>query len=165
MRRCLTALAVLALLHPADAATSEPVADPPVDSAPCLAAVAAGNDDDIIAGCAALISHDKAATSDRIKALLARAGALMRKDQIDGAIADDTAVLRLDPTLADVFNARGELWRRKQDRPHALADFAAALKLNPEHVAARANYRSLALELEQIGADMAVKGRPRPPLK
>ena len=42
-------------------------------------------------------------------------------------------VLRLDPTLADVFNARGELWRKKGDRPKALADFGAAIKLNPDH--------------------------------
>jgi hypothetical protein len=28
-------------------------------------------------------------------------------------------VLRLDPTLADIFNARGELWRKKGDRPKA----------------------------------------------
>ena len=73
-------------------------------------------------------------------------------------------VLRFDPTLADTFNARGELWRKKGDRPRALADFGAAIKLNPRHEAARANYKSLALELERIGAQMAIK-KPTPPLK
>ena len=57
-------------------------------------------------------------------------------------------VLRLDLTLADIFNARGELWRKKGVRPKALADFAAAIKLNPDHVAARINYKSLALETQ-----------------
>jgi uncharacterized protein YecT (DUF1311 family) len=64
------------------------------------------------------------------------------------------------PTLADIFNARGELWRRKGDRPHALADFAAAIKLKPDHPAAKTNFKSLALELERIGAQMAVNNRP-----
>jgi tetratricopeptide (TPR) repeat protein len=71
--------------------------------------------------------------------------------------------LRFDPTLSDIFNARGELWRRKGDRPRALADFGAAIKLNPQHEAARANYKSLAQELERLGAQMAIK-KPGPPL-
>jgi uncharacterized protein len=32
--------------------------------------------------------------------------------------------------------------------------------LNPDHPAARSNYKSLALELERIGAQMAVNNRP-----
>ena len=39
-------------------------------------------------------------------------------------------------------------------------DFAAAIKLNPDHAAAKANYKSLALELERLGALMAVNNRP-----
>jgi Tfp pilus assembly protein PilF len=50
-------------------------------------------------------------------------------------------VLRLDPSQADVFNARGELWRKKADRPKALQDFGAAIKLNPDHAVAKANYK------------------------
>ena len=69
-------------------------------------------------------------------------------------------MLRLDPTLADVFNARGELWRKKGDRPRALADFGAAIKLDPNHPTARGNYKSLAQELERLGALMAVYNKP-----
>ena len=79
---------------------------------------------------------------------------------IDRAIADYDGALRLDPTLADIFNARGELWRKKGDRPKALADFAAAIKLNPDHPTAKANHKSLAQELERLGALMAVAGKP-----
>ena len=78
----------------------------------------------------------------------------------DRAIDDYDIVLRLDPGLADVFNTRGELWRRKGDRPKALADFGMAIKLNPEHPTARGNYKSLARELERLGALMAVAGKP-----
>jgi uncharacterized protein len=41
-----------------------------------------------------------------------------------------------------------------------LADFGAAIRLNPEHSSARGNYKSLAQELELIGAQMAVRNRP-----
>ena len=85
---------------------------------------------------------------------------LARKDMIDRAIDDYSDVLRLDPQLADIFNARGELWRKKGDRPKALADFGAALRLNPNHPQAKANYKSLALELERLGALLAVNNRP-----
>ena len=144
----------------ASAATGEPADQQQVDPAPCVAAVAANDDDRIIAGCGLLVDNDKTLKADRIKALIARAAAYGRKDQIDRAIGDYDAALRLDPALADTFNARGELWRKKGDRRRALSDFGAAIKLDPDHPAARANYRSLALELERLGALIAVNDRP-----
>jgi len=144
---------------------AEPLTDPQADPAPCVAAAATNDADNIIGICGALADNDKTLKADRIKALIARAGAYDRKEMIDRAIGDYDAVLRLDPTLADIFNARGELWRRKGDQPRALADFGAAIKLNPRHEAARANYKSLAQELERLGAQMAVKNKPSPPLR
>ena len=141
------------------AAASEP-ADQRIDPAPCVAAVMANDDDQIVAICSPLIDNEKTAKADRIKALTARAEVYDRKDQIDRAIGDYDTVLRLDPMLADIFNARGELWRKKGNRPRALADFGAALKLNPDQGAAKANYKSLALEVERLGALLAVNNRP-----
>ena len=117
-------------------------------------------DDRTVSTCGALIDNAKTEKADRIKALIARAAAYERKDMTDRAIADYDGVLRLDPAQADVHNARGELWRRKGNLPKAVADFAAAIKLNPDHVAARANHRSLAQELERQGALKAVAGKP-----
>ncbi len=156
-------IAAMLWTAPADrslAAAVEPATGPQADPAPCLAAAAADDAEKVIAVCGALIENDKTQAPDRIKALIARAAAWGRKYEIDRAIADYDTVLRLDPTLADVFNTRGELWRRKGDRPKALADFGAAIRLDPQHAAARANYKSLALELERIGAQMAVKNKP-----
>lgn len=142
------------------ATAAEPGKDLQVDPAPCFAAAAANDDDKIVPLCSRLIDNEKTAKPNRVKALIARAGTFERKEMYDSAIADYGAVLRLDPSLADIFNARGELWRRKGDRPKAIADFGAALKLNPDHPAARANHRSLAQELELVGALKAVEGKP-----
>jgi tetratricopeptide (TPR) repeat protein len=154
------AVLVAALSHGAAKEATEPMTAPPIDPAPCFAAAEAHDDDKIIAICGPLIDAEKTARADRLKALIERAGAFERKDLIDRSIGDDDAALLLDPTLADIFNARGELWRKKGDRPRALADFAAAIKLSPDHAAAKSNYKSLALELERLGAQMAVNNRP-----
>lgn len=154
-----------ALSHHAFATGNEPGMDPKADPAPCTAVAAADDADKVIAVCSELVDNEKTLKADRIKALVARAAAYDRKDMIDRAVGDYDTVLRLDPALPDIFNARGELWRKKGDRPRALADFAAAIRLNPQHEAARANHKSLALELERLGAQMAIKNRPSPPLK
>jgi tetratricopeptide (TPR) repeat protein len=168
MRRCLTSLirgavmacAFYAALSPGWGATgAEPATNLQIDTVPCMTAIAAHDDDKVVAVCSPLIDNDKTLKADRVKALIARAAAYDRKEQIDRAIADDGAALRLDPSLADLFNARGELWRRKGDRPRALQDFAAAIKLNRGLAAAKANYKSLALELEWLGAVMAVNNK------
>lgn len=150
----------MAFAHGALATGVEPVKDLRVDPALCLAAALAQDHDRTVSTCGALIDNAKTEKADRIKALIARATAYERKDMIDRAIADYDGVLRLDPALADVHNARGELWRRKGDLPKAVADFAAAIKLNPDHVVARANHRALAQEAERQGALKAVAGKP-----
>jgi tetratricopeptide (TPR) repeat protein len=166
MRFILTVLAAglavaCAVMMPnrAFSATVEPTGEQ-IDSAPCTAALTAADDDKIIASCGALIGNDKAPKADRVKAAIARAAAYDRKGEIERAIGDDDIALRLDPTQADVFNARGELLRKKGDRVHALSDFGTAVKLDPNHVSARANYKSLSLEVERIGAMMAVNNKP-----
>lgn len=131
-----------------------------IDPSPCLGAIAANDDGAIISRCGALIGNEKNMRSDRIRAVLARAAAYDRKQQYDRAVADYDTALQLDPTQADAFNHRGEVWRRKGDRPRALADFGAAVRLDPEHSSARGNYKSLALELELIGAQIAVRNLP-----
>jgi tetratricopeptide (TPR) repeat protein len=132
---------------------------PPVDPAVCMAAIAANDDDKIAADCGALIDNEKTEKADRIKALVARAAVLARKDQLDRAISDYGEALRLEPQ-ADVYNSRGELWWKKGDRPKALADFGVAMKLSPDHPAAKGNHKRLAQELERLGALMAVAGKP-----
>jgi tetratricopeptide (TPR) repeat protein len=148
------------LPHSIAATGTDPAAAPPVDPAPCIAAIVANDDDKIVSACGVVIDSDKAEKADRIKALIARSGVYTRRDMIDRAIDDDSAVLALDPQQVDILNVRGELWRKKGDRPKALLDFGAALRLNPNHPLAKANYKLLALELERLGALMAVNNKP-----
>lgn len=158
-----SAVAVLSALPigAAHAATGgEPAAVTQVDIAPCLAAAAADDMDKATSACAAVIDNEKTAKADLVKALIARGALLARHDQIDRAIADDSRALLLDPTLADMFNARGELWLKKGDKPKAVQDFGAALKIDPNHEKAKANHKAMARELERIGAQMAVAGKP-----
>jgi tetratricopeptide (TPR) repeat protein len=152
-------LAGLAQQDGVHAASVEPTGEQ-IDSAPCLAALTAMDDDKIITACGSLIGNDKAPKADRVKAAIARAAAYDRKGEIDRAIGDDDIALRLDSTQAEIFNARGELFRRKGDRVRALSDFGTAFKLDPNNAVARANYKSLSLEIERIGAMMAVNNKP-----
>ena len=138
---------------------------PKVDTAPCFAAVAAVDDDKIIAICGDLISNEKVATADRFKAASARGAAYARKDQIDLAIADYDAALKIDLSRPDVLNARGELLRKKGDRPRAIRDFGAAMKIDPQNETVRTNYKALAQEIERMGAKMSVPPQPKAPLK
>jgi tetratricopeptide (TPR) repeat protein len=155
------AVALCALpLTAAHAATGGEAAGPQVDIAPCLTAAAADDMDKANAACAAVIDNEKTAKSDLVKALIARGALLARHDQIDRAIADDSRALQLDPTLADILNARGELWLKKGDKPKAVQDFGAALKIDPNHEQARANHKAMAREIERIGAQMAISGKP-----
>ncbi|MEW6640691.1 MAG: tetratricopeptide repeat protein [Pseudomonadota bacterium] len=79
------------------------------------------------------------------------------KGDLDRAIADYDAALRLDPTFALAYANRGVIWRKKGDRVRALADYDAALRLNPRLETAAANRKSLALEIERIGAQMPLQ--------
>lgn len=164
LRSCLVAALLASTLWcavcPAHATGAEPAGDPQVDPAPCVAAAAADDAERAVVLCGRLIDNEKTPRPDRIKALVARAGAYQRQDLIDRAIGDYDTALQLDPTLADIFNTRGELWRRKGDRRRALADFAAAARLNPDHPTAKASHKTLAQELERLGALMAVYGKP-----
>jgi len=157
---CLVLLSLVLAVEARAVGAAEPAKELPVDPGPCRAAAEANDADQILTACGVLIDSPKTARIDRINALIARASGFIRKGEPDRAIIDYDAVLQLDATLADIFNARGELQRKKGARPKALADFAAALKLNPDHASARSNYRSLAQELERLGAQLAVAGKP-----
>jgi hypothetical protein len=91
------------------------------------------------------------------KTLLARGDELKAAGDYARAIVAYSSALKADPALAEAYNKRGEAWRANGDHKRALEDFAAALKVDPQFEAARANRKSLAAEIERLGAQMPLK--------
>src|SRR5205814_9841665 len=56
----------------------------------------------------------------------------MTKD-VEGAIARYTWAIQMSPANAEALYWRGRAYIRKDDRVHALADFEAAIRLDPRH--------------------------------
>ena len=122
---------------------------------------AANDDDKIISVCGALIDNEKTARADRIKALIARGGAYDRKDMIDRAIDDyDTRAAARSGAGRCLQRARRAL--AQEGRPaQGAGRFRRGDQAEPgSSPAAKANYKSLAQELERLGALMAVAGKP-----
>src|ERR1700737_5371985 len=95
-----------ALPHGAFATGPGPLTDPQVDPAPCVAAAATHDADNIVAICGALVDNEKTLKADRVKALNARAEAYDAKEMIDRAIGDSDPGLRLAPTLSKLSKIR-----------------------------------------------------------
>jgi hypothetical protein len=91
------------------------------------------------------------------RALIRQGDDLKKAGDYARAIVAYSAAVRADPALAEAYNRRGEAWRANGDRRRALADFDAALKVDPQLEAARANRKSLAAEIERLGAQMPLK--------
>ena len=58
------------------------------------------------------------------------------EDDVDGAIADFTEAIRLDPQLAAAYVSRGVA---QDDPAKALVDYSAAIRVNPEYIQAYYN--------------------------
>ncbi len=91
------------------------------------------------------------------KALLTRGDDFNTKGDLDRAIADYDAALKIDPALTEALNSRAMAWRAKGDRRRALTDLDAAIRLKPDFEAARANRKMLFHEIELQGARMPLK--------
>jgi len=131
MDRLLPVLAVFALLL----GTSGLLAQTANDAAVCHKS----------SGAEALAACDRAIASGSFEGLelarlhtsrgVERRGA---KD-IDGAIADYDAAIKINPTDQFAFNNRANLWRDKGDLERAIADYSEAIRIDPGYTAAYVN--------------------------
>ena len=64
-------------------------------------------------------------------ALAERAPSISRIGEFDQAVDDYTRAIVLNPTMAEVYDGRGQAWR-KGNWPRALADYTKAIELSPE---------------------------------
>jgi predicted TPR repeat methyltransferase len=78
------------------------------------------------------------------------------EDDLDGAIAEYSEAIRLNPDYAAAFNNRGDVWRTKGDWDRAIADLDEAIRLDPEFAGAffnRGNARAGQGDLDGAIAD------------
>jgi len=93
----------------------------------------------------------------RANFLTNRGDAYLYKGDYDRALADYDEALKLDPNFALAYANRGVVYRHNGNRAKALADYDAALRLNPRLDMVAESRKSLALEIERIGATMPLQ--------
>jgi tetratricopeptide (TPR) repeat protein len=71
-----------------------------------------------------------------------------RAGDIDGAIADYDAAIKLNPKDFFAFNNRGNTWRDKGALDRAIADYSEAIRLDPDYAAPYIN-RGLVYERQK----------------
>jgi tetratricopeptide (TPR) repeat protein len=103
---------------------------------------------------------------DKASAYRRRAASKRRRGDTEGAIADHTEAIRLDPASADTFFLRGFTRRDKGDWKGAIIDYDEAIRLDPQHAnahATRANARRMLGDLPgaRADADKAVRIDPQ----
>lgn len=111
--------------------------------------------DRTIAGCTRIIEDMGETNRNRRIAYDNRGTASYAKGNIDGAIADFTAAVKLNPKDAPAYDNRGTAWRAKGDLHRALADFNTAIKLNPNSAAAYNNRGNIWRESSELKRALA----------
>jgi tetratricopeptide (TPR) repeat protein len=94
-----------------------------------------------------------------------RGTARYRNDDVDGAMADFSQAIKIDPDAANAYSDRGSLYRQQGDPDRALADVEQAIKLNPNMSPAyfmRGLLRSDKRDYDQAiqDFDRAIQGSP-----
>jgi tetratricopeptide (TPR) repeat protein len=112
-----------------DAGAAQPAAGPDQGLAACaeLGVDPAAH----IATCTSVIDDAAASPHDRAIALNNRGVTRMQQGDNDGAIADYTAAIAINPQYDAAFYNRAKAWRAKGDDAKADADSAEAVSLNP----------------------------------
>jgi tetratricopeptide (TPR) repeat protein len=92
-----------------------------------------------LAACDRAIASGKHSGLDLAKLHTSRGVERKRAGDIDGAIADYSTAIGLNPKDPFGYNNRANAWRDKGDLARAIADYTAALKIDPGYTAAYVN--------------------------
>jgi tetratricopeptide (TPR) repeat protein len=129
---------------------------------PCASARAQSNDardclspgrpDDVIAACTRLIDSRQSSAAELGHAYVRRGAAEANKGQLDAALRDEDAALRLDPKLVDAHMVRGTIYGAKKNFNAAISDFDAVLQIEPNNLDAHAYRGATYLQKHEIEA-------------
>ena len=86
----------------------------------------------IAVGCTAIITQNERSSEDIVKAYIARAGSYYRQKLFEQALADLNEALVRAPRSVDALVGRGDVNHRKNKLDDAMADYAAALEIDPK---------------------------------
>lgn len=67
------------------------------------------------------------------KELYDKAEEYINKGMYDQAIVEITKAIQIDPTIAEFYTLRGNLYRNKNDVEHAIPDYSKSIELNPNN--------------------------------
>jgi tetratricopeptide (TPR) repeat protein len=93
----------------------------------------ADNPDQKIASCTRAIADDAASAADRADAYNRRGVLYYAKNDYDGAIADYSEAIKLDPISAEAYKNRGNAYYNRKDYDRAIADYNEVIRLDPNH--------------------------------
>jgi tetratricopeptide (TPR) repeat protein len=106
------------------------------DAQDCLSK---GHPATMIAACTRLIESQQLSELGLGRAYLSRAAAERDDGQLDIALRDVDAALRLDPKSVDAHMMRSTVYKTKRDLEAAIREYNTVLQLQPNHIEAHAN--------------------------
>jgi tetratricopeptide (TPR) repeat protein len=75
-----------------------------------------------------------------------RGVAWRNKGNLQKALADSTAAIRLDPKHASAFDNRGLIWEERAEWDKAITDWSEAIRIDPSYAKAYSNLARLRLQ-------------------
>src|SRR6516165_8858348 len=93
-----------------------------------------------IQGCFEIIENSKReGRENQIAAYNNRGNAYYARGNLDGALADYTKAILINPKYAQTYYNRANVYRAKGDLERAIADHTKAIKLDPKYAGAYVN--------------------------
>lgn len=109
----------------------------------------------VVAACTRVLEAKGVKDDVRAVALANRGSGKQRLTDYDGAIADLTEAIALNPKISVAFFNRGVSYYRKNDAKNAMADFSEAIRLSPNSLNALVNRSILHIDLGDHASALA----------